>query len=371
MHALAVILVIVGVAVSILNLWRSGKIYLLVPMWDIMHLLYLIGFTQVYWSNEISAFFNTFGVTWLKLFTINLGTIILGTDRLYANVGSIELIGNIACNIIFIGLAAIAYAIAAIVHRLSHPSNNSSNTKPSLMNNLQNILHESTSKSLHARNMCHKILLGVCYLSAPNVVFFSFLNLFYWQDVVTFQFILSIFVTIAAVALFAYVGHRQIMEKKWLDPGIHEQKKTIIICLPMYLMFRKLMLILFMALYADNKVFALCFGLVSTTFIFILVIWFEPYKNQLRYRFALVHECSVFILFLFTFIYTCNERQILASAAREPDGVGYLRFIIFLGTLACVTALLYPVHHLYVLLNGRKYTNKVIDGLYAIYRRNH
>lgn len=135
-HALAVILVIVGVAVSVLNLWRSGKIYLLVPLWDTMHLLYLIGFTQVYWSNEVAAFFNTFGVTWLKPFSINLGTLVMGTNRLYASVGSIELIGNISCSIIFIGLAAIAYAITAIIHRVSHPSNSNNSSKPSLMNNL-------------------------------------------------------------------------------------------------------------------------------------------------------------------------------------------------------------------------------------------
>lgn len=68
--AVAIILIILLVAVSMLSLLKSGKIYLLVPAWDFMQMLYFLPYFNIYWPTELRRFFYDFFVVNLKWFDV-------------------------------------------------------------------------------------------------------------------------------------------------------------------------------------------------------------------------------------------------------------------------------------------------------------
>lgn len=186
----------------------------------------------------------------------------------------------------------------------------------------------------------------MCYLCSTNIFYFSLLNIFYNPTSLTNYFIYpSAIAVMIGLGLLAYLFYRQLREKTLLDSGINPLKKSIIISLPLYLVFRKVFVVLFLAIFPGEPAFSLCFGLITTAFIFILICWFEPYHSLVRYRITLAHELTLSIFFLFSFIYVCNERYMMQT--------GYTGFLVFLAVLLCATGLAYPIYHLSVLVDLR------------------
>lgn len=98
-----------------------------------------------------------------------------------------------------------------------------------------------------------------------------------------------------------------------------------------------------MVIFYNTPSFPLCFGLISTAFIFVLICWFEPYNNIIRYILTLMQETFLFMFFLFFFIYACNEKLMMST--------DYYKLIICLAVFTAIATFTYPSYHLYRLLN--------------------
>lgn len=171
------------------------------------------------------------------------------------------------------------------------------------------------------------------------------MNSLYLQSSLVSTFISAIILALIIVGLL-YCFFRQMKEKNFLDKGINPLKKTIIISLPLYLMLRKMFIILFLAIFPSDAAFPLCFGLITTIFIIILICWFEPFKNRLRHKLALAHEFAIFLFFLFCILYVCNHKEMMQT---DLSGL-----IVFLVMLVFVAGMAYPAYHLWILLNFPK-----------------
>lgn len=118
MRALPILLIIFAVALTIVNLAKSGKIYLLVPTWDFMQLLYLMNYLPVYWPLQMRLFLDTFSVTWLRWFHPSDNSLVFSPEKVHAIATDMNLIRNILCNVVLISFTFLAYGICVLIKSL-------------------------------------------------------------------------------------------------------------------------------------------------------------------------------------------------------------------------------------------------------------
>ena len=137
------------------------------------------------------------------------------------------------------------------------------------------------------------LLIIVVFLTYSNIILYSGVNVFYsppspLQNDFSFSLLLSYVILVGGVLLLIVLFKMQWENKKALDGGINICKKRIIIALPLYRVFRRIILIISLAIYSDNSAHMVCLGLVSTAFIFTLISWYQPFANQIRYKCTLL-----------------------------------------------------------------------------------
>lgn len=152
----------------------------------------------------------------------------------------------------------------------------------------------------------------------------------------------SIIIALAIPFCLVYAFYKQI-NHNFIDAGLHPHKKTIILCLPIYIVVRKLFIIFFIALYFNDAGFGVCFGFIVTMFISILVWWFQPYNNKVRYFCTLAVEAGLFVFLLLTFVYVANQKEMMTG--------GFASFLIFIAGIVIIGNLIYPSYHIFVLLD--------------------
>ena len=172
---------------------------------------------------------------------------------------------------------------------------------------------------------------------------------------------MGIFVLLAAcvaLQIFSEFSPKDpIMRRLFLDTGIHPQKKKVIKALPLYNFGRKIMLILFLAIYYTNAAYMACLGLIFTVFLSSLIFWFEPFVNKQRYYFTLICEGGFFLLMLLIFIYVCNP-YMSSSARNALSGL-----IIFEISLLVVVECAYPIWYLYGLAREGVDREECLDNI--------
>ncbi len=109
--------------------------------------------------------------------------------------------------------------------------------------------------------------------------FFAIINLYYHSNIhvnTALQYVLSILILLIILTCILYPLYQILINKnkQILDSGINKLKKNIIINLPLYILSRKLLFLLFIAVYPKDPAFSLVFAIISTVFIFILIAWF-------------------------------------------------------------------------------------------------
>lgn len=110
-RALPILLIIIGVFISCVNYLKSGKVYLLLPIWDFMGLLYLLSYLNLHLPIEMNLILDSFRVVWLRLFSIPIDNVIFSPAKVHANATDMHLLRNIVCNLVIIGVFAIIYLI--------------------------------------------------------------------------------------------------------------------------------------------------------------------------------------------------------------------------------------------------------------------
>lgn len=111
-------MIIFTATISILNLIKSGKIYLLIPTWDFMQLLYLMNYLPVFWPVNMRLFLDTFSVTWLRWFHFDNSSIVFSPEKVHSNTIDMHLMRNIICNVVLVGLSFLAYGICILIKTL-------------------------------------------------------------------------------------------------------------------------------------------------------------------------------------------------------------------------------------------------------------
>jgi hypothetical protein len=107
-------IIVIVALISILNLIKSGKIYLLASAWDFMNLLYIIGYLNVHWPINMRLFLDMFSITWLRLFAIPVNKIVFSPKKVHSNSIDMHLFRNITSNLVLLG-ATLAILIMCLV----------------------------------------------------------------------------------------------------------------------------------------------------------------------------------------------------------------------------------------------------------------
>lgn len=114
------------------------------------------------------------------------------------------------------------------------------------------------------------------------------------------------------------------------------------------------MFVFFMAYYYENSVYGVCIFLLATVIVFIMVYWFEPYKNPVRQVLSAVEEGSLIILFGELLVFLLN-----------PDYYQEVSYIIVTHAILHMLLLLaYPSYSLFVYVKqGNDTENESSDNI--------